>query len=121
MKIKVNYTLNADNTIASITAYPFDTTAPFIEIDSIDDVVIGVDLVVKGNLVKDYEKQAKINRSNEITAQINDVKHKLSQTDYLAIKYAEGELTPEEFAPMKAQRHAWRLEIAELEEELRKL
>lgn len=119
--MKVNYTLNTDNTISSITAYPFNNNAPFIEINSIDDVTIGVDLVVNGKFVKDAERQTKINRSSQIITQIEDLKSNLAKTDYLAIKYAEGELSPEEFAPTKSQRHAWRLEIGELEEELRNL
>lgn len=49
---------------------------------------------------------------------ILELKQKLSNTDYQAIKYAEGELTEEEYAPIKAQRKAWREEINRLEEEL---
>lgn len=45
-------------------------------------------------------------------------KQKLEQTDYQAIKYAEGKLTDEEYAEAKEQRAAWRAEINELEEEL---
>ena len=53
--------------------------------------------------------------------QIRAIKRKLANTDYQAIKYAEGELTAEEFAPMKEQRKAWRAEINALEEELERL
>lgn len=45
-------------------------------------------------------------------------KQKLDQTDYQAIKYAEGRLTDEEYAEAKAQRETWRAEINALEEEL---
>lgn len=44
-----------------------------------------------------------------------DLKQKLYGTDYQAIKYAEGFLTEEEYAEMKAQRQAWRERINELE------
>ena len=47
---------------------------------------------------------------------IEDYKAKLSETDYKAIKYAEGWLTEEEYAPIKAQRQAWRDAINALEE-----
>lgn len=47
------------------------------------------------------------------------LKKKLQGTDYQAIKYAEGALSEEEFAPMKAQRQAWRDEINRLENELK--
>ena len=46
---------------------------------------------------------------------IDELKALLEATDYKAIKYAEGWLTEEEYAPIKAQRQAWREEINELE------
>lgn len=48
---------------------------------------------------------------------IPELKQKLADTDYKAIKYAEGELTEEEYAPIREQRRAWRQEINELENE----
>lgn len=42
----------------------------------------------------------------------------LASTDYMAIKYAEGQLSAEEYAPMKLQRQAWRDEYNSLEEGL---
>lgn len=56
-----------------------------------------------------------------IDQKINALKRKLSATDYKAIKYAEGLLTEEEYAPIKAEREAWRVEIRELEAQLTKL
>ena len=47
--------------------------------------------------------------------EIAELKSKLDATDYQAIKYAEGFLTDEEYAEMKAQRQAWRDRINELE------
>ena len=47
---------------------------------------------------------------------IAELKYKLIETDYQAIKYAEGQLTEEEYAPIKAQRQAWRDEINLLEQ-----
>ena len=47
--------------------------------------------------------------------EINELKHNLSMTDYQAIKFAEGAMTEEEYAPMKEQRQAWRARINELE------
>lgn len=49
---------------------------------------------------------------------IAELKYKLMQTDYQAIKYAEGQLSEEEYAPIKAQRQAWRDEINVLEQQL---
>ena len=47
--------------------------------------------------------------------EISELKAKLRDTDYQAIKYAEGELTLEEYAETKALRKAWRDSINMLE------
>lgn len=46
---------------------------------------------------------------------ISDLKKALFETDYQAIKYSEGLISDEDYAPIKAQRQAWRDEINELE------
>lgn len=46
------------------------------------------------------------------------LKQQLADTDYKAIKYAEGWYTEEEYAPIKAERQAIRDKINELEAEL---
>lgn len=52
---------------------------------------------------------------NEKARRINELKRLLAETDYKAIKYAEGVITAEEYAETKAQRQAWRDEINEIE------
>lgn len=47
--------------------------------------------------------------------EIFELKEELSQTDYKAIKYAEGVLTDEDYQPTGIQRQAWRKRINELE------
>ena len=59
---------------------------------------------------KAKNKEIKLNR-------IAELKSKLSQTDYQAIKYAEGQLSEEEYASLKLQRQLWRDEINKLENE----
>ena len=49
---------------------------------------------------------------------INMLKQKLNATDYQAIKYAEGEMSASDYAPVKAQRKGWREEINTLEAQL---
>ena len=49
--------------------------------------------------------------------EIDELKTKLRDTDYQATKYAEGWFTEEEYAPIKAQRQAWRDRINELEKQ----
>lgn len=56
------------------------------------------------------------------------IKHKIAEleinlhnTDYQAIKFAEGELTISEYAEIKEQRKKWRTEINALKTELKVL
>ena len=46
---------------------------------------------------------------------IEELKTLLSSTDYQAIKFAEGAISEEQYAPIREQRQAWRNEINELE------
>ena len=54
----------------------------------------------------------------DINREINVLKKRLFDTDYKAIKYAEGWLTDEEYAEAKAQREEWRKRINKLEASL---
>lgn len=56
-----------------------------------------------------------------LNQQINELKQQLAETDYQAIKYAEGELSAEEYAPMKSQRAGWRVEINQLQQQLEEI
>lgn len=55
----------------------------------------------------------------EIRKRISVLRGELRRTDYKAIKYAEGELSFDEFAPTRAERAAWRAEINDLQAELK--
>ena len=59
-------------------------------------------------------EQAPIRYSAE-RKRVRELKKLLADTDYKAIKYAEGVLSEEEYAVVKEQRIAWRKEINELE------
>ena len=48
--------------------------------------------------------------------QIAELKRKLRDSDYKAIKYADGAYTEEEYAPIRAERASWRAEINRIEE-----
>lgn len=60
-----------------------------------------------------YKNWQKTETSNE--EKIAELKQQLAETDYQAIKYAEGWLSEEEYEPIKTQRQAWREEINNLE------
>lgn len=49
---------------------------------------------------------------------ISELKAQLAETDYKALKFAEGWLSAEEYAPIKAERQAIRNEINALEAEI---
>jgi hypothetical protein len=52
---------------------------------------------------------------------INELKRKLSATDYKAIKYAEGLISEEDYAPIKAERESYRVQIRENEAKIAEL
>ena len=68
-----------------------------------------------------YRKETaeELNVVHEIPTEIviADLKQNLADTDYKAIKYAEGLITEEEYAETKALRQQWREEINRLEKE----
>ena len=53
-------------------------------------------------------------------AQIRILKAQLAATDYQVIKFIEGVLTEEKFAPIRVERAAWRAKINELEPQCKK-
>ena len=66
---------------------------------------------------------SKQNRQNikNFQIQIRKFKKQLRATDYQAIKYAEGQLSKEEFLEMKTKRQGWRDEINNLEKKIEEL
>ena len=58
------------------------------------------------------ERELEIMSAN---SEIRELKQKLNETDYQAIKYAEGVLSEDKYSGTKAQRQAWRDRINELE------
>lgn len=66
-------------------------------------------------MTKEQERKYEIFKREQ---RIIELKGKLTETDYQAIKYAEGEMTYAEYASIKEERKAWRNEINELEKKL---
>jgi hypothetical protein len=52
---------------------------------------------------------------SEIDSEINALEQLLAQSDYLALKHADGALTDEEYADARAERQTWRDRINELQ------
>lgn len=73
-------------------------------IKDMDGVPTAVDLYTESELAIAANKK-----------RINELKALLKATDYQAIKYAEGEMPYEEYAPVRELRKGWRKEINDLE------
>lgn len=72
--------------------------------------------------IEEEKKQhilSSINSSkNEKLARITELKTLLRESDYKQAKWLDGDLSDEDYAPIKKARHEWRAEINRLEEEL---
>ena len=77
---------------------------------------INIDGVIRDCTQEEIIEFNSIETPKEIA--IEELKQQLSETDYKAIKYAEGLMTDEEYEPIKLQRQEWRKEINELEKQL---
>lgn len=62
----------------------------------------------------DYEDS----NSVECKKRIKELKRMLEKTDYKAIKFSDGALSEEEYAPIRKQRQEWRDEINKLEPQI---
>ena len=67
-----------------------------------------------GNLVKSELYDSLVARDR-----IDELKDKLTETDYKVMKYMEGQLDEEDWLIIKSQRQAWRDEINRLENKLK--
>ncbi len=61
--------------------------------------------------IAEYEESIKV----PVDEQIAMLKQNLADTDYKAIKFAEGLISEQDYAKIKAQRQIWRDEINRLE------
>lgn len=67
--------------------------------------------------IVEYQDEANVVLPTSNKPLIDYYKQLLANTDYQAIKYAEGFISEEEYTPIKLQRQEWRNKINELEEE----
>lgn len=92
------------------TEYPDDLRVPSKGEDLYNELVGKNKLYIDGKCV---ERQPYVPTQEEMAAaakseKLATLQKLLDDTDYKAIKYAEGVITAEEFAPTKAKRQAWR-------------
>lgn len=74
--------------------------------------------VYRDMTAKEEKAIQRMNSEVSVEAQINELKEKLRETDYQAIKYAEGLITKTNYLAIKNQRQEWRNKINELEGEV---
>jgi len=98
-------------------AYPLDDTAIEVTLEDLEQIGITKCFDVENNCVIDYDNTEDL-RKQEIQERIIELKELLKETDYRAIKYAEGCYTEEQYQPYKELRQSYRQEINELEKEL---
>lgn len=78
----------------------------------------GKELYLSNLVEKSFDlREIVISQEQQRQNRIAELKSLLGQTDYQAIKYAEGQLSASEYAEMKKQRQTWRDEINLLEED----
>ena len=80
-------------------------------------IIIKVSLKIKSKMDK-QEKQQLINEQQSI---ILDRESRLTSTDYIAAKIAEGKATREEYSEKIAQRQQWRDDINAAQEEIERI
>ena len=71
-------------------------------------------ITIRKPVLVEYDNTSDLAREQALH-RIQELKTLLKETDYRAIKYAEGQYTEEEYAPYKALRQSYRDEINELE------
>ena len=119
--MKVNYKLNSDGYIVEYVVHPFDPYKPWIEISNPQKIHLYWDTVKDGRLVCNHqygEVERYLKRIQTLQAEIIKYKQKLNETDYLALKHFEGEISDEDFAATKKERANWRKQINSLQKDL---
>ena len=70
--------------------------------------------IINGHVVMGLTEEEKRDKKLAASYEISLLKSKLSETDYVACKIAEGDATPEEYADVLANRRNWRKRVDEL-------
>lgn len=97
----------------------FDETTAIDADINYEDIIVGwstyIDGVFEPHKTEYDAHMEEIKTANEKHLTVNRLKAELASTDYQAIKYMEGWLTEEEYAPIKAHRQELRNQINALE------
>lgn len=110
----VNYTVDENNRLQSITKFPVNEAEPTLNLDNDFDINKLRNYLIEDNQLKYDPYLPEI----PVQEQINILKQELQNTDYVVIKIAEGAATEEEYADVIKQRQEWRKQINEYEKSL---
>ena len=105
---------NVINNGNSIRLVPFNEEEPYIELTEEQ-----VDLFMTGRLKLRNGIIVDNTLNLEMSKRVDELKQLLKDSDYKTLKYAEGEISLQEFESIKAQRKAWRDEINDLEAKIK--
>ena len=89
-----------------------------IQLEHTEQVQVGTEKVIKVRPILIENDNKREQRLEYVIHRINELKKLLQDTDYQAIKYAEGLISENDYQPIKALRQSYRDEINMLEEEL---
>lgn len=81
-----------------------------------DEQIVAAGWTIEEEIVPEPTEEDKARQ--EMQNRIYELKGLLQDSDYKAIKFAEGELSAEEYETTRLERRAWRLEINAIESEL---
>lgn len=123
----VNYSIDSDGRLQSVTVYPLDALKPTLDLPEDFDLKSVRDYVLSGGALKHDPFVA----VPSVAEQIATLKQKLSDTDYITAKAVDAMAAADsltallaalksirtEYATVFAQRAAWRKEINDLEEQ----
>lgn len=111
--MRVNFETDEVGRLRNVTIYPLDNERPILDLPDDFDMQTVRDWILKdGKLVHDVFVPQETSLE-----QIVRLKRRLSETDYVVIKIAEGSATADEYADVIAQRKTWRAEINKLEDQ----
>lgn len=125
--MRVNYSIDSDGRLQSVTVYPLDETKPILEVSDDFDLQSVRDYVLSGGALKHDPFVAVPSVAEQIAA----LKRKLADTDYITAKAVDAMAAVDsltallaalksirtEYATVFAQRTEWRAEINKLEEQ----
>lgn len=114
---KINLQIE-NNIITGYTEIPLDENQKVYEFT--DEQLKFIDSNL-GKINVNLEVVESLKLKGEYLLKIEKLKNLLHETDYKAIKYAEGLISEEEYLPVKELRQSYRTEINKLEDELKSL